>query len=91
MNIRKEQGERIAEARIEAGMTQVDAAKSLQVSRQTYLDWESGKTSPKIDIAHKMANLFNVSVQQIIMGNVDYKLASAKALANDLRNVLKGM
>ncbi len=45
---KKEVGDRIKEAREWNNFTQVFVAKKLGISRQTYLDLESGKTEPKL-------------------------------------------
>ena len=37
----------LAAARVNAGLTQTDIAKSMHVSKQTVLNWEKGKTEMK--------------------------------------------
>ena len=37
----------MAAARVNAGLTQKEAAEKIGVSRSTIKNWESGKTSPK--------------------------------------------
>lgn len=53
-------------ARVNAGLTQEEAAKKLEVSKATLLGYENGKTVPRIDFAQKMAKLYQLSVDEII-------------------------
>lgn len=39
----------LAAARVNANMTQEKVAKALGLSTQTIINWENGKTQPKID------------------------------------------
>ena len=45
-NTRRSIGERIWDARDAAGLTQVELAERLNVSRETVINWETGKTEP---------------------------------------------
>lgn len=45
---------------------QVDAAKTLDVSTDTWGSWERGKTEPTVTQAYQIANTFNVSIDDII-------------------------
>ena len=38
---------RLAAARVNAGLTQEDVAKQMQVTKQTIVNWENGKTAMK--------------------------------------------
>ena len=44
--------------RVNAGLTQTDAAKVLGVSRMTLSRWESGETYPRADNILKLAALY---------------------------------
>ena len=37
----------MAAARVNAGLTQEEIAEKMQISRQTIVNWETGKVSPK--------------------------------------------
>lgn len=53
-------------ARVNAGLTQEEAAKKLEISKATLLGYENGKTIPKIDVAQRMAKLYRLTVNDII-------------------------
>lgn len=53
-------------ARVNAGFTQKDAAKALNISKNTLVGYENGKAIPKIDLAKRMATLYGFSVDEII-------------------------
>ena len=54
-------------ARANAGMTQRDAPKSLNVSNSTILSWEKGKTSPRIDQLRKLCDTYGVPMDLIFL------------------------
>lgn len=53
-------------ARVNAGMTQAKACKLLGVSTSTMSAWERGDTMPRIDMAVKMAKIYNAPIEQIV-------------------------
>ena len=53
-------------ARVNVGMTQSEAAKFLDISKNTLIGYEKGRVMPPIDVAKKMANLYGQSVDDII-------------------------
>ncbi len=53
-------------ARVNANLTQAEAANALEISKNTLNGYENGKTVPKIDVAQKMAKLYGLSVDDII-------------------------
>lgn len=55
----------VAAARVNAGMTQAEVAKALEISKNTYSNYENGKTEPTIFMAEKIANLFGMTLDQI--------------------------
>ena len=56
---------RLKELRLEAGLTQKDLAKAIEVGRTTISEYESGKIVPKQEGLLKIANHFNVSVDYL--------------------------
>ena len=63
---------RLREIREAKGMSQIEAAKQLNVSRQSYNFYENGKRDPDTQTLQRMAEFFNVSVDYLI-GNTDVK------------------
>ena len=53
-------------ARVNVGMTQSEAAKSLNISKNTLIGYEKGRVMPSIDVAINMARLYGQSVDDII-------------------------
>ena len=47
------------------GMTQEALAEKLQVSRQTVIAIENNKYNPSLDLAFKLARLFELSIEEI--------------------------
>lgn len=56
----------LLELRKNAGMSQEYLARALGVSRQTIVNWESGKSVPTADKAVKLAELFNTTVEKLM-------------------------
>ena len=52
-------------ARVNAHLTQYQAAKALGVSKQTILGWEHGYSSPTISKAKELAKLYSCPLQWI--------------------------
>ena len=53
-------------ARVNAGHTQKDAAKLLNISNKTLGDWENGRAFPKVDKVEELCALYNVSYDDLI-------------------------
>lgn len=56
----------LAAARVNANMTQEKVAKALGLSTQTIINWENGKTQPKIDQCERLSELYGIPSQNII-------------------------
>lgn len=52
-------------ARINVHMTQDDVAKALNVSKATLVSWEHGDTSPTIERAQMLAELYKCPLHRI--------------------------
>lgn len=59
----------IKELREKSKMTQVELAQKLCVSDKTISKWETGKGYPDITLLEPIANVFNVSITELISGN----------------------
>ena len=66
-----EVGNRIREERERKGISQEELARQIFVSRQTVSNWETGKTCPDVQSLLLMSNLFDVSVDSLIKGDVE--------------------
>lgn len=55
----------IKAARINAGMTQTEAAKALGIGKSTLLNYEMYRTIPDINTAIRMAELYGTTVDRI--------------------------
>lgn len=52
--------------RTENGCTQEQIAEKLNISRQAYSNYETGKRVPDIDILIRIADIYEVSLEQLI-------------------------
>ena len=53
-------------ARLEASMTQKQVAAHLNVVESCYANWEQGRTEPNVAMLRKLAELFEVSVDELV-------------------------
>lgn len=58
--------ERIKELRILNGMSQVDLAARLGISKQSVSNWENDNIQPSIEMLLKLARLFSVSTDYLL-------------------------
>lgn len=63
--------EKIVVLRKRKGMSQEDLANELDVSRQAVYKWENGGTTPDINKIKKMAELFDLSYNELLDDNID--------------------
>lgn len=47
-------------ARVNSGLTQMEAAKSLGINSKTLSDWENGHTVPRMTYVGKLCSLYNI-------------------------------
>ncbi|WP_302153637.1 helix-turn-helix domain-containing protein [uncultured Enorma sp.] len=66
-----EVGKRIREQRANAGMSQDDLAARVYVSRQTISSWENDKTYPDVQSLILLSEIFGVTVDALIKGDVE--------------------
>ena len=57
---------RVKELRKKNGLSQQRLAQILNVHQTAISQWETGRTSPDIEIASKMSELFNVSLETLL-------------------------
>ena len=61
--------EKILELRTARALSQGDLAERLEVSRQSVSKWETGQSVPDLDKIIKLADLFGVSVDELVREN----------------------
>lgn len=66
-----ELGAHIKEHRKELGLSQDDLAAKIYVSRQTISNWEVGRTYPDVQSLLLLSNVFGVTVDSLIKGDVE--------------------
>ncbi len=67
MNISKQ----IKKYRLDSKLSQEDLAEKIFVTRQTLSNWENGKTSPDINSLVLLSNLFGVSLDILVKGDLE--------------------
>lgn len=65
-------------ARVNKGLTQVEAAKLLGVTKDTLSNYERGKSYPDVPIIQKMENVYGVSYSELIFLPRNYGLTVQK-------------
>ena len=66
-------GNRLAEIRKQHNLTQNDIAEKLDISPQAVSKWENDLTSPDIDTLIKLAEIFNISIDELV-GKKNYEV-----------------
>ena len=72
----------IKQLRISRGMSQVELAKKLSVTKQTVSNWENDNIQPSIDMLERLADFFNVSTDYLL-GRVDSTKISTEGLTTE--------
>ena len=75
--------EYLRKIRTAAGYTQADIAKMLGVDRSTYAYYENGKTEPNITNLKKLANLYKITLDDLLrcrMPGTDVRLAAKEQM-----------
>lgn len=57
----------LAAVRVNAEMTQEQVAQELHVSRQTVMNWETGKASPSYATLETLSRLYNFPIDNIFL------------------------
>ena len=64
-------GEILKEKRKEYQLTQEQVSEKIFVSRKTISNWEAGKTTPDIESLIRLANLFDLSLDNLLLEGSD--------------------
>ena len=54
-------------ARVNAGYTQEEVAKKMGVTKQTVLNWETGRNKLRIPEMHMLSKLYKIPMDNIIL------------------------
>ena len=63
-------------ARVNAGLTQDEVAKITRKSKNTIVSYEKGRTSPDILVGKQLAELYGVSIEDLIFLPTDCTLST---------------
>ena len=74
--------EKLRRLRGEAQMTQAEVAEKLNVTRQTISSYESGRTQPDVEMLKHLAEVYGVSVQELLCAEAEEtdEMPSGRAL-----------
>ncbi len=62
---------RIKELRKQNKITQDELAKAAKVTRQTIISLENGKYNASLQLAHRLANFFNTTIEELFIFEED--------------------
>lgn len=62
----KETSDTIREARLNAGLSLRKASKKVGVSVTTLMKWEEGTTSPSLENAKRLCEVYGISIKDLI-------------------------
>ena len=62
---------RIQELRKERRITQSELADAVDVTRQTIISLENGKYNASLILAHKLAQFFNVTIEELFIFDLE--------------------
>lgn len=82
-----ELGKHVKEHRARLGMSQEQLAEAIFVSRQTISNWETNRTYPDVQSLLLLSNLFEVSVDELIKGDVEEMKAVITAEAKRMNRL----
>lgn len=88
-------GENIRKLRNTIGLTQVELAYRLGVTKQCVSNWENGNISPSVEMTLKISEVFSVSTDVLlglddrqyieVTGLTDEEIAHIQCIINDIR------
>ena len=83
-------GSRIAEKRKALGMTQIEFAEKMHVTRQTVSRWETDMAMPDIDKIGEIADILGVSCDYLLKGTAEESRPAQTGVIGKLLNEIKG-
>lgn len=82
-------GSFIKQLRIENELSQNELADKINVSRQAISQWERGINTPDLEALQDLSNLFNVSINEILIGKKESLLNSNEDFNNITISILQ--
>lgn len=86
-------GNKIMDLRKKMGMTQETLADKLGVSRQTISKWELGETSPDLEQAKNLSQIFQISLDDLVGNDIQNilitKVSNTEKLAGMIIKIFK--
>lgn len=79
--------ERIKALRLAKGISQVDLAAMLNVSKQSVSNWENDNIQPSIDMLVHIADVFNVSTDYLLGREMQRELDSDKLNDKEIEHI----
>lgn len=80
-------GIKLRELRLKSNKTQQEVANILCINRVTYTQYESNKRSPQPDMLKKIADLFNVSLDELLGRTIANSTAQDKLSTRDEQQI----
>ena len=71
-------GEKLKQARLDAGLSQEQLAEQLSVSRSAVAKWETDKGLPDIENLKGISRLLNVSIDSLLSGDESFSLQTTR-------------
>ena len=86
--------ENIRELRIQSGLSQVELAKKLNVSKQCVSNWENDNVMPSVEMLVKIADFFKVTTD-MLLGRENLEMIDASGLTSEqsahIRQIIKDL
>ena len=71
----------LAAARVNAGLSQAEVAKTLKVSNKTIVNWENGKAIPSFASLNTLAQIYKIPIDCILLPSNSLKVNIEEAQA----------
>lgn len=81
-------GENIYNFRVKKHMSQGDLAEALDVSRQSVSKWENNTAIPELEKLVRMAELFGITIDELVTGTTPESPAERPSPATPARRIL---
>ena len=75
-------GENLKNIRIAVGITQVELAKKLGVTKQSVSNWENGNIQPSVEMITKISEVLNVK-SDVLLGLDDRQFIEVTGLSDE--------